>query len=297
MASVILFHEMSKIPLNLLYLKYFCDAVRQGTISASAKENFVSQSAISQGIAKLEKILGQELITHQNNLFRLTKEGQIVFEKAHEVFDSLSRLEEALVEAPFVAGRMEFACSHSFALALLPQQLQKAKQKWPDLHVNFRLAHTDMIKELVKKGSVDFGFVLDNDDFSSFECREIYSGQHKLYISKKHGMPNPLLYLLSEERKETSLLKNAFLKAYGRNLPVLMEVSSWEVIASLVEKGIGIGFFPDYVALRKAHLLEEFPLNIEPITYKIYAIFPRMRRIPRAIEFFLDLWSEKMTSP
>jgi DNA-binding transcriptional LysR family regulator len=63
---------MSKLPLNLIYLKYFCNAVRQGSISASARENFVSQSAISHGIGQLEKSLGKELMTHQTNRFKPT---------------------------------------------------------------------------------------------------------------------------------------------------------------------------------------------------------------------------------
>jgi DNA-binding transcriptional LysR family regulator len=283
---------MSKSPLNLVYLQYFCDAVRLGGVSASARKNFVSQSAISQGILKLEKALGKELITHQTNHFRLTKEGQKVFEKSHDVFDCVSLLEEALFEDEnTIAGRIDFACTHSFALALLPEQLKKAKEKWPHLHVNFQLAHTDVIKELVKKGSVDFAFVIDNDDFSSFDCREMYRGNHQFYISKKHPLPPDPRFLLSEERRETNALKDAYFKLYRKHLPVLMEVSSWEVIASLVEEGFGIGFFPDYVALKKQNQLEKYELDIDPIPYKFLAIFPKKRRIPRAIEAFINLLS------
>lgn len=281
---------MVKIPVNLVYLKYFCDAVRCGSVSGSARMNFVSQSAISQGIVNLEKALGKELITHQTNLFKLTKDGQKVFEKSREVFASISELEQALVEDESkISGRIEFACPHSFALALLPRHLQQAKKKWPELHVNFRLAHTDVIKEMVKKGIVDFGFVLDNDDFTGFECREIYRGEHKLYKSKKHKMPKNPVFILSEEHSETAQLKSAYRKRYGKDLPVLMQVSSWEVIASLVEEGLGVGFIPDYVSLRKHRTLEEYPLDIKPIPYKIFALLPGRQRSSRATDAFLDL--------
>ena len=272
--------------MNLLYLKYFCDAVKQGSLSASAKTNFVTQSAISQGIRKLESLLKCELIHHQSNVFRLTKEGQKAFKHAQEVFDAVNFLENSLRDEHEVGGHVEFACTHSFALALLPPHLKKAKQNWPHLHVNFRLAHTDVIKELVKRGNVDFGFVLDNEDFSSFDCHEVYRGEHRLYTSSQ---TTETIFILSEERQETILLKKAYQKRYREPLPVLMEVSSWEVIANLVEEGLGIGFFPDYVAKRHPRL-QEFYLEIDPLPYKVLAIFPSSRRLPKAVEAFLSLF-------
>lgn len=278
---------MTKLPLNLIYLKYFCDAVRLGSISASALENFVSQSAISQGISQLEKGLKQELITHQVNRFKPTKEGLIVFEKAKSIFNSTQDLENALLmEEGTISGRIDFACMHSFALALLPKCLKKVKQQWPKLHVNFRLAHTDIIKDLIRKGLIDFGIVLDNEDLSSFETYEIYKGHYKLYQSKKLQSHE---FILSEERQETNLLKASYKKYHRKDMPVLMEVSSWEVIANLTEEGLGIGFFPDYVALKRNKVLVEYEGRYDPMPYRIYAIFAKTNKIARNVEAFLEL--------
>jgi DNA-binding transcriptional LysR family regulator len=281
---------MSKLPLNLIYLKYFCDAVRQGSISASARENFVSQSAISQGICQLEKSLGKDLITHQANRFKPTREGLIIFEKAKEVFNSISELEKALlIDERVVSGRIEFACMHSFALALLPKCLQAVKSKWPKLHVNFRLAHTDVIRDWIKRDLIDFGIVLDNEDLSAFDCVEIYQGEYRLYISKKHQSKKSLPFILSEERVETNFLKQSFRKHQRKEMDILMQVSSWEVIANLTEAGLGIGFFPDYVALKRKKELVEFTTKIDPIPYKIYAIFSKARKKDRNAGLFLDV--------
>jgi len=43
---------------NLQHLKYFYDTIRLKGVSQAALENHVSQSAVSQGIAKLEICLG-----------------------------------------------------------------------------------------------------------------------------------------------------------------------------------------------------------------------------------------------
>lgn len=280
---------MKKIPLNLVYLKYFCDAVKHGSVSASAKTNCVSQSAVSQAIAKLEEGMGYDLIEHQPNRFKVTKEGERLFEGSKSIFQTIRVVEEGLAEEG--KGRIEFACTHSFALALLPQHLKRAGKDFPNLHLSFRLGHTGIIKEWIKKGLVDFGIVLDNDDLSSFDCEEIYEGQYRLYISEKCSQEAMQSFLLSEERRETNLLKKSYRNQYGKDLPVLMEVSSWEVIARLTEEGLGVGFFPDYIAHGKYAALKPLSLDIEPIYYKIYAIFPKNARRSGQITSFLKIIS------
>lgn len=288
---------MSKLPLNLMYLKYFCDAVKQGSVSASARENFVSQSAISQAIGQLEKALGKELITHQANRFKPTQEGLLIFEKAKPVFHQIGELERALIEDDgVISGRIEFACMHSFALALLPKCLQKVKKEWPKLHVNFRLAHTDIIREWIKKDVVDFGIVLDNEDLSAFDCVEIYQGEYRLYVAKKQIKNKELPFILSEERIETNLLKKSYRKYHKQDMDVLMEVSSWEVIANLTEEGLGIGFFPDYVALKRKNYLVNYEGRYDPIPYKIYAIFSKNRRLNKNTEAFLEILNKKVNN-
>lgn len=287
---------MPKLPYNLIGLKYFCDAVRYGSISASARENFVSQSAISQGIALLEKSLGKQLITHQANRFKVTHEGALVFEKSKGVFNCMSDLEEALLsDEGSISGRIDFACMHSFALALLPGCLQQVKTECPKLQVNFRLVHTDIIKDLIRKGLIDFGIVLDNEDLSGFDSLEIFTGEYRLYRSKKFKGENPPV-ILSEERIETNQLKSWYRKKFHRELNVLMEVSSWEVIANLTEAGLGIGFFPDYVALKRKKELIEFGLNHPPIPYKIYAIFAKNQKMPRNVSAFLNILKQTIAT-
>jgi len=274
--------------MNLIYLKYFCDAAKTGSISHSAKENFVSQSAISQGIHKLEKELGKELIVHRQNRFKITQEGEIVLARAREIFERVDALETALKAGKNeVAGRLEFASSHSFALAILPAVLKASKRLYPNLQVNFRLGHANFMKEWVRKGLVDFAIVLDNEDFSHFQCHELYKGQYRLYVSKKmEGQELP--FILSEELMETNMLRKAYRKKFGKELPLLMQVSSWEVIAKLTEEGLGIGFFPEYVAASKKNLVE-YSLKLDPIYYKVLAIFPENLPLRSSLQAFLEI--------
>jgi DNA-binding transcriptional LysR family regulator len=86
-----------------------------------------------------------------------------------------------------------------------------------------------------------------------------------------------------------------FRKRYDKDLPILMEISSWEVIASLTAEGLGIGFFPDYVAQARKMHLKPYPHEFETIPYKVYAIFPKnIPKSPHAINFLKLLKSRHL---
>lgn len=280
---------MNKLHLNLIYLKYFCDAVRSGSITTAAKLNHVSQSAVSQGIAKLELHLGHILISHQPNRFKVTEEGKQLFAHAKNIFKAIETTEDFLAND---RGRITFGCTHSFALSCLPQYLKYANQRLPNLRINFRLGHYFNIKDWIKKGTIDFGILLDNDDLSSFDRFTLHRGTYRLYVSKDIDDPTTLPFLLdSEERIETNLLKATYRNLYDKELPILMEVSSWSVITKLVEEGFGIGLFPDYIAHNNEALKPVFP-ELNPMDYTLYALFEKNMAPTAHARKFIELFSQ-----
>lgn len=258
---------------NMIFLRYFFSACQENSVSKAAKANFVSQSAISQAISKLEISLGKKLITHERNRFQITADGLLLFEKCKQIFTVFSEMEDLFNEADGIyKGKLTFACSHSFALSLLPQHLGKLSKTWQEIDPILRLGHTGMIVELVKKGDVDFGIVLDNDDFSAFKSREIYRGKYQLYRAKKPFKHAEKKFILSEERKEVSLLRK-HLHKHGIEMNASLEVSSWEVIASLTEQGLGIGFLPDYIVGKRA--LVRYDCSIPKDSISDFSYFPK----------------------
>lgn len=281
---------MKHIP-NVTFLRYFLSAGQTKSISKAAKENFVSQSAISQAINKLEIALGKQLITHEKNRFQLTSEGILLLEKCKQIFTVFSEIEDAFNEADGVfKGKLSFACTHSFALSFLPPYLGELSKMWPDIELALRFGHTGMIVELVNRGEVDFGIVLDNEDFFNFNRQVIYQGEYRLYSSKRLSNYNIAKFLLSEERRETSLLRQ-YLHRNGIEIKSCVEVSSWEVIASLTEHGLGIGFLPDYVVGKRS--LIEYPCHFPAIPYRILAIFPKNKQLSRNAKMFLNFITSK----
>ncbi len=274
--------------INLIYLKYFCDAVKYGSVSEAARLNFVTQSAISQGIVKLEESLTTPLITHQPNSFQITPEGQAVFKHAKEIFAQVNSLHDVLQTKK--EGHLDFACLHSFSIGVLPAALKRFAQKCPLVKVNFQLGRGPAVSQLLKMGLIDFGIVLDDEHLLGFERREIYKGNYRLFVSKKvkPKAREKLGFIIAEETKETDSLRKSYQRKYGKELPIQLKVASWEVIANLTEQGLGIGLFPDYVALNKKQLVEH-ELELDPLPYHLDAVHIRGTTLSKNAELFLTL--------
>ena len=68
--------------MELLQLKYFCDAAVSENFSETARKFFVPPSGISQSIGRLERELGCALFLHSGNKIRLNEEGRIFYRSA-----------------------------------------------------------------------------------------------------------------------------------------------------------------------------------------------------------------------
>ena len=66
---------------------YFMAVVEEGSFSKAAKKYYLSQSAISQQITKLEKDLGFSLFNRKTYCPTLTKEGKRYYDLAKRLID------------------------------------------------------------------------------------------------------------------------------------------------------------------------------------------------------------------
>ncbi len=277
---------------NITFLQYFYSAGKHRSMSKAAEENFVTQSAISQGINKLEIELGKQLLSNRKNRFELTPDGQLLLEKCEGIFAEFSELEDLFNEKEGVyQGKISFATSHSFAITLLPLYYKKLFDAHPTIEPILRLGHSGIVREWVSKGDVEFGIILTKEkDSLTFKMDPILQGTYGLYKMKKSLKSTIEKLIISEDSNEDKFIIN-YLKETGQKLPPVLEVLSWEVIANMITQGLGIGILPDYVAER--HDLMAVPIPIPIISYNIAAISSQKRELSRNAKMFIELIQKK----
>lgn len=67
--------------------QYFVDVINLRSFTEAGKKNFVSQTAISQQISKLEKNVGGKLINRGNGEVAPTELGKLVYKRAVEILE------------------------------------------------------------------------------------------------------------------------------------------------------------------------------------------------------------------
>lgn len=276
--------------INLLHLKFLCDAVTYNSISEAAKINFVTQSAVSQGIRKLETVLGTQILIHSRKKFQLTDEGKIVFEQARNVFKSIQNIYDGISQSKeSITGVLKFVTTKSLGMSFLPSCYRKMKINLPEVSMSVKLGGLNYIRNLIKQGHVEFGIVLYDQDFSQFAKQSLMWGKFNLYQcvdAQQSRIENGILvnYYEGTYVKELS----EYLQQYS-TLRIQTELSGWEVIARFTELNMGIGFFPDYIMANQRYAnLKVYPLDLPPFDYEICVIYNKGEKLSRAACAFID---------
>jgi len=272
--------------LNLNNLKYFYDAVESQSISEAARKNFITQSAVSQGILKLEKALKLNLITHHRNLFKLTAEGEIIFHHAQRLFGTLNAmLQLAQERSETISGQINITCTQSIAMNLLSEILQQMQTHYPKVSVNLKISKMDQISLMLKKGKMDIGIVVESDACEGFQKIEIRKGNFHLY--SKNGAIGQGVYVDHSNGLFVLRLMQLFRRRFKKEMKILQELDSWQVLARCASQGIGCCFLPDFVAGHDPSL--KICENLEPIPYRIIGFYPQGTSLTRAAKALIEL--------
>lgn len=110
----------------LEWIRAFESAARCGSFTAAAIETGLTQSAISQRIAHLEKLLGSSLFHRRARSINLTIEGEAWLPHVRASLDNLRNSSEALFGAN--QGRLAISASQSIIELWLMPHLQQLRQ-------------------------------------------------------------------------------------------------------------------------------------------------------------------------
>jgi DNA-binding transcriptional LysR family regulator len=141
-------------------LKVFCDLAETESFTKAAQINLVTQSAVSQQMRSLEKQFKSILIERSKKKFRLTREGQVLYEYSKQIiqtFDSLhSRLQEI---KDVISGTIRVATIYSIGLHDLPPYIKKFLKNYPTVNVHVEYRRSNQVYEDVLSNVVDLGLV------------------------------------------------------------------------------------------------------------------------------------------
>lgn len=112
---------MSHTILNLRHLRAFCEVARCQSISGAASQVYLSQPAITQALAKLERVLDIALFDRKNNGMFVTEPGQLFLNRVKR---ALAYINEGTRAAAKVASKSRSGGFRHFDQLLTSAQLR-----------------------------------------------------------------------------------------------------------------------------------------------------------------------------
>src|SRR3954464_3523996 len=141
-------------------LKVFCDLAESESFTKAAQINNVTQSAVSQQISSLERIFKSLLIERSKKRFRLTREGQVLYDYAKQIIATYEALGSKLQEIKdIVSGTIRVATIYSIGLHDLPPYLKKFLKAYPTVNVHVEYRRSNQVYEEVLSNVVDLGLI------------------------------------------------------------------------------------------------------------------------------------------
>ena len=295
--------------LEFRHLVALREVAEQGTFGAAATRLGYTQSAISQQLAALERIVGQRLLERPQGRrpTGLTPAGVMLLRHAEAVFARVQAARADLAALALNGGApLRVGTYQSVGIHIMPAVLRRFVGGRP--HVQIRLreeAGDSALVSAVESGELDVTFVMLPVGQGPFETVELLHDPYVLVVPAgselaRRGRPLPLRDLSelpvicfrscrNEQRVE------AYLRARGIELTVVFRSDDNMTVQAMVAAGVGVALVPRLSMLppREEVALVDLGTRLPPRTLGI--IWHKDRFQSPAMSAFVQVSTEVCT--
>ena len=247
--------------LDVRRIRVLQEVVARGSFSAAAESLHLSQSAVSQQIAVLEREVGVPLLQRTSDGPKLTAAGDALMEHGDAV---LCRLEEAERELAQIAGleggRLRLASFSTASATLMTRALALFRQRFPNVELEFTEADPEDTFPGLKRGEFDLAVVFDYPafplDFSrDVEAELIYEESMRVALPPGHPLASAKSVRISDLADEDWLcgaLPSScrfqvinLCREAGFEPRITFQSEDYGVIKGFVAGGLGVAILPE----------------------------------------------------
>jgi DNA-binding transcriptional LysR family regulator len=230
----------------------------EGSFSRAAARLGYTQSAVSQQIATLERIVGEKLIERPGGPrpVSLTQAGSLLLRHAEVIVARLRAAQADLeVFSKGEAGSLRLGIYQSVGARLLPRILTEYRAAWPEVDIHLADPRTDdALLELLERGEIDLSFTVFLLPDGPFEGVELLPDHFVFLVQRGHPLAtrraSPTLDeigqlpLISFTRCRGSMHAEDQLRANGIEPNVVFRSDDNGTVTGLVAAGIGAALAP-----------------------------------------------------
>jgi DNA-binding transcriptional LysR family regulator len=270
------------LPTNML--RSFVAIVDTGSMLSASEQVFVTQSALSLQIKRLEELVQQPLFAREGRRLALTGAGETMLGYARRVLAVHDEALAALSAGQF-AGPVRIGMVQDFADLLLTGLLARFATLHPDAQIFARVAGTAELVEMLERGQLDvvIGYGGSEDGRAIRAARTHWLGDETLV--DRDVLPLAVLEKPCRFRE----VAIAALEAQGRRWRVAVETPNLSTLRAAVAAGLGVTCRTD-LFLRDLSLIRDALPALPDVTCILIA----REQGGEAVEHLVDLATESI---
>ena len=244
----------------------FAYVVREGSFSAAATALGVTQSTVTQHVAKLEQTVGAQLLWRRRDGVSVTPTGQTLYDLA----DRLVAVDTAIGER--LQGFASMKDGRIKVIANAPQPalgiIARFNRAFPRIHIDFGLHDWTTATGMIRDRLADVGLITDPPQSEEWDRHLLQRTRYVAYCRADDPLARARAVTLRDLADRTLILpeKGSLtqrvvaeqLRAQRLTLPSTVTMTSFPVMCEAVLQGIGIAIF-----LRNSSLIRETLVEVE----------------------------------
>lgn len=288
-------------------LKVFYTIYRHKSAAAAAKELYISQSAVSQSLGKLEQELKTQLFVRMHKQLTPTAAAGRLYEILEPFVKNLE-VGLAWLEAEKTGprGMLRIGAPVEFGSRTLMEHIAALRRRHPAVFFEVSLGHPDALLPKLAGGELDIVFTdifPDNRNkiLSLFTVSPVITEKLVLacssgyYSARLRSGISPATLARCEflDYFRGPALDNWFRYHYGKSysgLKVVLTVESVQAILKAIKCGLGLGIIPEYLMEKelKAGSIKAVRTGRQELTNSISLVTLKGKKISPAEKAFLE---------
>lgn len=247
--------EEDALSFSIRELTYFVAVAEASSISAAARDLYVSQSAVTTAVQQIEQKLKTSVLERNSRGVKLTPTGRALLPKARQILQMLEDATSVAVDESNVVGAIRVGVSYTVMAYFLPHHIQQLAVLYPSLKIEWIEMGRAAIEESILDSSIDFGLLLTSNVRNPDLTLETFvHSTRRLWLPPGHPLTQveevrlddirayPYALLTVDEGDRTT-------RRYfsGVDASVFIRSSSIEAIRSIVANGNAVTILSDMV--------------------------------------------------
>jgi DNA-binding transcriptional LysR family regulator len=275
---------------------------REGTFGRAAASLGYTQSAVSQQIQTLERLVGERLLERPGGprAVSLTEAGALLLRHAESI---IARLHAAQADMAALAqghgGRLRVGTFQSVGARVLPDVMRRFVAEWP--HVELELtesASDEELLRLVERGELDLAFAMPPLLDGPFEAVELLADPYVLLVPADHELADVPrasvselgdLTLIGNRACRSTQLAEDELTQRGSTVDVAFRSDDNGTVQGLVGAGFGAALVPLLAVDANDERVRVLELDPEIPPRRIALAWHRDRHRSPAARAFVDV--------